>query len=41
MIRFLYLIRLIIVGLVFIFLAIRYEYEPLLLIPIGTGMAAY
>jgi len=28
----------IIVGLVFIFLAIRYEYEPLLLIPIGTGI---
>jgi carboxybiotin decarboxylase len=26
------------VGLVFIFLAIRYEYEPLLLIPIGTGI---
>ncbi|RLD47308.1 MAG: hypothetical protein DRI88_06275, partial [Bacteroidetes bacterium] len=26
------------VGLVFIFLAIRYEYEPLLLIPIGTGV---
>jgi len=28
----------IVVGLVFIFLAIRYEYEPLLLIPIGTGI---
>jgi oxaloacetate decarboxylase beta subunit len=28
----------IIVGLVFIFLAIRYEYEPLLLVPIGTGI---
>ncbi len=28
----------IIIGLVFIFLAIRYEYEPLLLIPIGTGI---
>ena len=28
----------ILVGLVFIFLAIRYEYEPLLLIPIGTGI---
>jgi oxaloacetate decarboxylase beta subunit len=28
----------IIVGLIFIFLAIRYEYEPLLLIPIGTGI---
>lgn len=28
----------IIVGLFFIFLAIRYEYEPLLLIPIGTGI---
>ncbi|MGM0473310.1 MAG: sodium ion-translocating decarboxylase subunit beta [Bacteroidota bacterium] len=26
------------VGLVFIFLAIRYDYEPLLLIPIGTGI---
>jgi len=28
----------ILVGLVFIFLAIRYDYEPLLLIPIGTGI---
>jgi oxaloacetate decarboxylase beta subunit len=28
----------IIVGLIFIFLAIRYEYEPLLLVPIGTGI---
>lgn len=28
----------IIVGLVFIFLAIKYEFEPLLLIPIGTGI---
>jgi len=28
----------ILIGLVFIFLAIRYEYEPLLLIPIGTGI---
>jgi len=28
----------IVIGLVFIFLAIRYEYEPLLLIPIGTGI---
>jgi carboxybiotin decarboxylase len=27
-----------VVGLVFIFLAIRYDYEPLLLIPIGTGI---
>lgn len=26
------------VGLVFIFLAIRFDYEPLLLIPIGTGI---
>ncbi|MBE0666799.1 MAG: sodium ion-translocating decarboxylase subunit beta, partial [Bacteroidales bacterium] len=26
------------VGLIFIFLAIKYEYEPLLLIPIGTGI---
>ena len=28
----------ILVGLVFIFLAIKYDYEPLLLIPIGTGI---
>jgi sodium ion-translocating decarboxylase beta subunit len=28
----------IVVGLVFIFLAIKYDYEPLLLIPIGTGI---
>ncbi|MBU2650682.1 MAG: sodium ion-translocating decarboxylase subunit beta [Bacteroidetes bacterium] len=28
----------ILVGLIFIFLAIRYDYEPLLLIPIGTGI---
>ena len=28
----------IIVGLVFIYLAIKYEYEPLLLVPIGTGI---
>jgi len=28
----------ILVGLLFIFLAIRYEYEPLLLVPIGTGI---
>jgi oxaloacetate decarboxylase beta subunit len=28
----------IVVGLIFIFLAIRYDYEPLLLIPIGTGI---
>lgn len=27
-----------VVGLIFIFLAIKYEYEPLLLIPIGTGI---
>lgn len=26
------------IGLVFIFLAIKYEYEPLLLVPIGTGI---
>ena len=26
------------VGLIFIFLAIKYDYEPLLLIPIGTGV---
>ncbi len=31
-------IIMIFVGLVFIFLAIRFEYEPLLLIPIGTGI---
>lgn len=31
-------IAMIVVGLVFIFLAIRFEYEPLLLIPIGTGI---
>jgi sodium ion-translocating decarboxylase beta subunit len=28
----------IVVGLIFIFLAIRYEYEPLLLVPIGMGI---
>jgi oxaloacetate decarboxylase beta subunit len=28
----------IIIGLIFIFLAIRYDYEPLLLIPIGMGI---
>lgn len=28
----------IVVGLIFIYLAIRYDYEPLLLIPIGTGI---
>lgn len=27
-----------VVGLIFIFLAIRYDYEPLLLIPIGVGI---
>ena len=27
-----------IVGLIFIYLAIKYDYEPLLLIPIGTGI---
>ena len=31
-------IAMILVGLIFIFLAIRYDYEPLLLIPIGTGI---
>lgn len=31
-------IVMILVGLIFIFLAIRYEFEPLLLIPIGFGM---
>ena len=28
----------ILIGLTFIYLAIRYEYEPLLLVPIGTGL---
>lgn len=28
----------IVIGLVFIYLAIKYDYEPLLLIPIGTGI---
>lgn len=28
----------ILIGLVFIYLAIRYNYEPLLLVPIGTGI---
>ncbi|MCF8362503.1 MAG: sodium ion-translocating decarboxylase subunit beta, partial [Prolixibacteraceae bacterium] len=28
----------IVVGLFFIFLAIKYDYEPLLLVPIGTGI---
>jgi oxaloacetate decarboxylase beta subunit len=27
-----------VIGLIFIFLAIKYEYEPLLLVPIGTGI---
>lgn len=31
-------IAMIIVGLVFIFLGIKYEFEPLLLVPIGFGM---
>jgi len=31
-------IVMILVGLFFIFLAIKYDYEPLLLIPIGTGI---
>jgi len=31
-------ILMILVGLFFIFLAIKYDYEPLLLIPIGTGV---
>lgn len=31
-------IMMIIVGLFFMFLAIKYDYEPLLLIPIGTGI---
>ena len=28
----------IIIGLIFIYLAIKYDYEPLLLVPIGTGI---
>ena len=28
----------VLIGLIFIFLAIKYDYEPLLLIPIGTGI---
>ncbi|HMM11135.1 MAG TPA: sodium ion-translocating decarboxylase subunit beta [Bacteroidales bacterium] len=28
----------IVIGLIFIYLAIRYDYEPLLLVPIGTGI---
>lgn len=31
-------ILMIVVGLFFIYLAIRYDYEPLLLVPIGTGI---
>jgi carboxybiotin decarboxylase len=31
-------LSMIIVGLVFIYLAIKYNYEPLLLVPIGTGI---
>lgn len=31
-------IIMILVGLLFIFLAVKYEYEPLLLVPIGTGI---
>ncbi len=31
-------ILMILIGLFFIFLAIRYEYEPLLLVPIGAGI---
>ena len=31
-------IGMIVVGLIFIYLAIKYNYEPLLLIPIGTGI---
>ena len=31
-------VMMIIVGLFFIFLAIRYNYEPLLLVPIGFGI---
>ena len=28
----------ILVGMVFIYLAIRYEYQPILLVPIGFGI---
>jgi len=31
-------VTMIIIGIVFIFLGIKYDYEPLLLIPIGTGV---
>lgn len=31
-------VAMIFVGLLFIFLAIKYDYEPLLLVPIGTGI---
>lgn len=31
-------VAMILVGLLFIFLAIKYDYEPLLLVPIGTGI---
>ena len=31
-------VAMIMVGLLFIFLAIKYDYEPLLLVPIGTGV---
>ena len=31
-------IAMIIIGIIFIFLGIKYDYEPLLLIPIGTGV---
>lgn len=31
-------VAMIMVGLLFIFLAIKYDYEPLLLVPIGTGI---
>lgn len=31
-------VAMILVGLFFIFLAIKYDYEPLLLVPIGTGV---
>ena len=31
-------IIMIIIGIVFIYLGIKYDYEPLLLIPIGTGV---
>ena len=31
-------LAMIVIGIFFIFLAVKYEYEPLLLIPIGFGI---